>query len=114
MDDGTSSNYIELFLEAQSTGLMKLRYRWSNGGVESGPTDLWGGNSLAPQFYWLGIARSGNTVFLSASTGTIYNSTCGSKTFASWTPARVGFFNEHPNGASNIQRAGMFDAIKYF
>lgn len=110
MDDGSMNNYIELFLETQATGLVKLRYRWSNGGSVAGPTDLWGGAAMPAMYYWLNLARSSNTVFLAYGVDSSANATVGSVTFTGWTPTRNGFFGEHPNGGATVSRASVWDA----
>lgn len=112
MDDGTMNNYIELFLEFQSSSLLKLRYRQCNGGVTGAITDGWGGGSQPHQYYWLQFARSGNNVFMLAGGNSPFTPFIGTAIFTSWTPTRSGLFVEHPSGgASDVQRAGIFDAV---
>ena len=114
MDDGSQTNYVELYLQIETDGLESLYYRWSNGGSVTGPTALWSGLKFPANQFWLQLARSGNTVYLFAGGATPRLPNIGSVTFSSWTPARSGLYVEHPSGGSlDIQRAGMFDAIKY-
>lgn len=116
LDDGTNSNYVELFIETlqgADAGLVKLRYRTATAGVVSGPTDLWGGLKTISEFMWLKIAQTGGAYYLYAGKNNVFQPVVYATTFG-WTPTRFGFYAEHPNGGPlDIQSAAMFDAYVY-
>lgn len=111
MDDGTNNNYMELFLEYQTDGTQKLRYRYALAGVVTGPTDLWSGIKVPIQAYKLQMINFGTNIYLFASEVDVIGAPVIATPVTNWTPTRVGFYGEHPSGgALDVQRAAIFDS----
>ncbi len=112
MDAGDNDDYIELWLDPDGNGLLRLWYRYAVATAVTGPTQLWSSNGMPHMWYILRIARSGtNYLIYSGVTGpdisylTIFA--------LGWTATRLGLYHEHTGAGFGGGRRSHFDWVEY-
>jgi hypothetical protein len=111
LDDGSNSNYVELFLEYGS-GLMRLRYRYSVAGVVTGPTDIW---AVSQPVQWFALkiwefSTTNKTLYYGVDGADLTN--VGLIAPTAITYSRSGIYYEQIAGAVNAARGAAFDWYK--
>jgi len=105
VDDGTTSNSVELRVQATASA-NDIEYRTTLGGVLTVATVFTG---LVPQWWKLFAGRSGTAVSATFGINTPIGGIAGSTAGHSWTATRAGITFGQRGIASNSNRAGFFD-----
>jgi len=111
MDDGTNDNYVELWMEPATGGLVALYYRYAIGGSVTGPTQLWNSQAFPLGWYRLRLARSTTTYFYYSSFGDAIIPAYHGALSLGWTATRTGLYHEHLSTTYSSDRCSLFDAV---